>query len=69
MTNLKTFFAAFAVGGAVLFAADIALACETVAVEGSNYTVKADPTCVFAAESVQDDTTKDWSDLDFLANK
>jgi hypothetical protein len=24
--------------------------CETVAVTGSNYTVKADPTCVFAGE-------------------
>jgi hypothetical protein len=24
--------------------------CETVAVEGSNYTVKADPTCVFAGQ-------------------
>lgn len=65
MNKFTTFATAFVVTLSVLFAANAALACATVPVAGTNYTVKADPTCVFAAESVQDDFTTDLTDLDF----
>lgn len=67
-TNMKLIISAIvaAVFATAAFAAPVIVdGCEIVTAPGASFSIKADPSCVFASVDVQDDFTKDFTDLDF----